>query len=392
MAQAPAPRIWSAKARLTPFGQPFVPVAAVPTLPTFNVETYGAVHDAVALNGAGTVAASSTAFSNAGASFVVGDVGKVIAIQGAGAGGVPLVTTIAARGSSTTLTLTAAASTSVTTANVVYGTNDAPSVQSAITACVAAGANEVYMPNGFYLFDTYRAINADMAAGVELMTGTHIVGQSRAGVTIFNTYLNQNAFGASQRHDVSVSYVTGYQVSPAQGDFIKFYDCDNAQVNQVTAHDGYIGIAFYDCTNSAITNSLAYNMSDCGIQISTGVLDFGTPGFATSVVSCEAYGCAYGFQTSGQDLLSGDPRRYSNPVLTNCYGHNNSDGILASYCSNLVVTNFTGGNNSVHDIYLGGVATATLSGSYSHPAYQLIDADNHTAYTHWGPCSNITET
>jgi hypothetical protein len=63
----------------------------------------------------GTVAAGSTAFSSAGATFTAADTGLSISIPGAGPGGATLVTTVT-YSSGTALTLGTAASTSVTTA------------------------------------------------------------------------------------------------------------------------------------------------------------------------------------------------------------------------------------------------------------------------------------
>lgn len=68
--------------------------------------------------------ASSTTITSATAAFVSGDVGKAITVQGAGAAGVPLTTTIASVTNGTTAVLTAAASTSVTGQYAAIGARD----------------------------------------------------------------------------------------------------------------------------------------------------------------------------------------------------------------------------------------------------------------------------
>jgi hypothetical protein len=115
---------------------------------TLNVVTsFGAKGDGVMLAD-GAVTASSAAFTSASAAFASTDVGKTIAINGAGAAGANLVTTIAAVTSSTSVTLTATAGTTVSGAFYAYGTlNDA----AFIAAAAAAGHAVPPAPNGVRL-------------------------------------------------------------------------------------------------------------------------------------------------------------------------------------------------------------------------------------------------
>lgn len=68
---------------------------------------------------------ASTTLTSATAAFTVGDVGKAITIQGAGANGTALTTTIAAHTNSTTITLADAAGSSVTGQYAAVGPRDA---------------------------------------------------------------------------------------------------------------------------------------------------------------------------------------------------------------------------------------------------------------------------
>lgn len=123
----------------------------------FNIRSYGAVGDGkVVVDGAMTN--GSATLTSATASFTMADVGKVIQVKGAAATGVTsLVTTIQAYTSATTVTLTAAASTTVTGAQVMWGTDDTNAVQAAINAAVTyasanAGVATVFVApsTGFY--------------------------------------------------------------------------------------------------------------------------------------------------------------------------------------------------------------------------------------------------
>jgi hypothetical protein len=85
----------------------------------------------------GAITTSTKAFSATGTSFTAADVGKGIAIAGAGPSGATLTTTIAAYISATSVTLAASASTTVTGATFTYGTDDTAALQTFINYLVA---------------------------------------------------------------------------------------------------------------------------------------------------------------------------------------------------------------------------------------------------------------
>lgn len=72
----------------------------------------------------GEMTAASASLTSASAAFTAADVGKYIVVKGAGAAGVPLISTISAFVSSTQVTLAGAASTTVSGVRVAYGTDD----------------------------------------------------------------------------------------------------------------------------------------------------------------------------------------------------------------------------------------------------------------------------
>jgi len=91
----------------------------------------------------GVATAGDATFTDSAAAWVAADVGKLIAVIGAGAAGAPLVTTIASRNSATSIELTIAPSTTVASSCVyVYGT-DNTTAMAALKTYVAA---ETYKP------------------------------------------------------------------------------------------------------------------------------------------------------------------------------------------------------------------------------------------------------
>lgn len=114
---------------------------------------YGAKGDGAMLSD-GAITTSTNAFTSSTASFVSGDVGKTIAINGAGVAGANLVTTIASVSGAHSVTLTANAGTTVSGAYFAYGTLNDSAFSSAITAAhntAGLGGAVVYVPGGTYL-------------------------------------------------------------------------------------------------------------------------------------------------------------------------------------------------------------------------------------------------
>lgn len=151
-----------------------------------NVKTaYGAKGDAKNVND-GAITASSKTLTSASASFTAADVGKTVIVAGAGASGTftTLTTTIAAFVSSTSVTLTAAATNTVSGAGVCYGTDDVNAIQAAVNDALLASAGTpgngatVYLPPGRYLiaaagiFPAYYNFTSGVATGYPSSTVT----------------------------------------------------------------------------------------------------------------------------------------------------------------------------------------------------------------------------
>lgn len=122
----------------------------------FNVLAYGARGDGLRKNN-GVISSGDATLTSTGATFSSGDIGKSIVVEGAGSGGSDLFTTIASINSATSVELAANASTSVSGAVFIYGTDNTPYFQAAINACYAAGGGKVFIPSGvFALFGSLQ--------------------------------------------------------------------------------------------------------------------------------------------------------------------------------------------------------------------------------------------
>ena len=150
----------------------------------YNVFDYGATGNTKLLT-TGAISASSNTLTCTGANFTNADVGKVISVAGAGAGGVLLVTTIVSYISATSVTIATAASTIVSAANVYYGTDDTAAINSAIVAASAAGGGTVWLPPGNYSIATTN--------GITPKNKVNVIG-SGTGATVVFPYNSVPAF------------------------------------------------------------------------------------------------------------------------------------------------------------------------------------------------------
>jgi hypothetical protein len=115
----------------------------------YNIHLFGARKATVVFDGAMT--SGSATLTSATAAFVSSDVGKIIVVKRAGTSGRDLITTIASFTNSTTVTLTASASSTVTFARTTFGIDCTTAIQNAINAADANKGGEVYVPTGVYM-------------------------------------------------------------------------------------------------------------------------------------------------------------------------------------------------------------------------------------------------
>lgn len=122
-----------------------------PKMSVFNITSYGAVSDYNFIADAAMGSGSSTLTSSSSL-FAIDDVGKHIAVQGAGSAGAILYTTISAFTSSNSVTLTNsnASGGAISGKNAEWGEDNTVAIQAAIDAAIAAGGM-VYVPKGIYM-------------------------------------------------------------------------------------------------------------------------------------------------------------------------------------------------------------------------------------------------
>jgi hypothetical protein len=136
----------------------------------FNVLAYGAKGDTKVVSD-GAITSGTASLTSSTANFTSADVGKNIMVMGAVTSGANLNTTISAYVSSTQVTLSANASTTVTGASVTYGTDDTTDVNNALTDLNAANSNSVCT----LLFPHGR--NYMLSPEIQISSNTHIINQ-----------------------------------------------------------------------------------------------------------------------------------------------------------------------------------------------------------------------
>lgn len=146
------PTILSSKVRLGPLAD------------TYNVldSAYGARADWVTTADA-AITTGTPNLTSATAAFVSGDVGKTVIVYGAGAAAAPLQTTVSAYVSATAVTLAANAGTTVSGANMGFGTDNRAAFSTALTSAINGGV--VNVPSGTYFIDVTTALALTLRDG-----------------------------------------------------------------------------------------------------------------------------------------------------------------------------------------------------------------------------------
>jgi hypothetical protein len=126
--------------------------SAVDSTGWLYIESFGARGDGKDLYDC-AITASDATLTSATAAFTAADIGKYIRVDSAGTSGGDLVTTIASINSSTSVELTATASTTVNPAHILYGTDNTTPIQNAINFAASStiGTKTIYFRNGMYL-------------------------------------------------------------------------------------------------------------------------------------------------------------------------------------------------------------------------------------------------
>lgn len=164
----------------------------------FSVMTRGAIADCKVVFD-GSITTGTAILTSSTASFTIADVGKKITVWGAGlthsgASGGPLNVTISSYTNSTTVVLSANASSTVSSAKTVYGTSLKTAAQAAITAACNAGGGVVYIPVGAYYQEDWANIPKDNVT---------IRGDGRGRTVIYSGYKAQSNFSQASLYNFS---------------------------------------------------------------------------------------------------------------------------------------------------------------------------------------------
>lgn len=243
---------------------------------TLNLRSaaYGAVGDAKTVIDA-VINSSSSTLTSATAAFVSGDVGKRVYVAGAGASGATLRTTISALTNSTTVTLGAAASTSVTAAWATYGTDDSTGIQAALDAAGAmVNGATVHAPKGTYLVDVSLSIPSKVTltgdAGTVFITGQVGTGGGAGFALIKNTGWAASTACANLRIQRitfrNISTLAGTEgpycaaVSIRRGTDVDVVDC---------RFEGFMtGASIEACDRYAVSRCVGYRQGDSTVKFS----------------------------------------------------------------------------------------------------------------------------
>lgn len=154
-------------------------------------QIFGAVADGKS-SPSGSITSASQTLAITGA-FVSGDVGKAVRVEGAGAAGVDLVTTISAFIDADSVTLTASASTTVSGANVVWGTDDTNAIEEAYTWVNDGDKNVVYDEDAREIFTIGTKNTVHFPAGTYIYNGAGLDFTNQAGRNVTLTGDETNA-------------------------------------------------------------------------------------------------------------------------------------------------------------------------------------------------------
>lgn len=359
------------------------PVPVVGASATYNVQQYGVKGTAHrVLDGA--MQAGSNELESATANFALTDVGQPITVLGAEMGwtriglvaGAPLVTTIAAWVSPTTVRLAQSALVSVTGASVSWGPDDRKAIQALIEKVGDSGGGTLYFPCGTYGFSNTEPISVDHS-NVRL-TGAGSCSQLYNSYVRFDacrgancpvpqnnstqTYTNQ--IGISVLAISSTSLVTNVEV-----DHLSFqdngqdYDYDvwgpngpavlgtssaaPAELNDVYIHDNTVGTDYLvgigtDSVSDSIyiyNNTILSSANHC-------IYAAGGPKTNVSIMGNTCRGTTYPMR-GGIDYKEGDGVLIANNDISNVAQH--GIGIDANTADQLTQNVAISGNN-IHDL------------------------------------------
>lgn len=194
--------------------------------------------------------ATSTTLAAVSAAFTTADVGKMAVVEGAGASSATLVTTITAIISGTQATLGAAASTTVSSVQAIYATDDTAALQTAVNSHFF-----VRLTTGIYGFTTLR-----------LYALSQLVGNGEASTML--SRMDTGVGGATGNPALAMTAGQAAQ-SLRLTDFTVL--CNQIGTNNDGIALGTEGSAFRYANNSWMNNVRVMSASGIGINIASNI-------------------------------------------------------------------------------------------------------------------------
>ena len=270
-----------------------------------NVKDHGAAGDAVRNSSGGAISVGSSQFSGSG--FGPNDVGKFFAVVGAGPNGTALITTITAYLSTGSVVLGANASTTVTNAPYLYGTDDTNAIQKVLDGVNDTSYTQVFFPRGSYLTD-----------GLQLKSNTQLLGAGR-GAWAYEFY------DRTTRLIAKPGMTTAGLVNDAPNETVGNVRLADMMLDGARAFQSTPSTGIY-LTDSKISADSFWNIERVYVGFFNGDGGyFGAYRRANRVNDCHFWQCAgSGVRIEGTD----------NSFVQTVFAQNGSDGVLLNQGAN----------------------------------------------------------
>lgn len=331
----------------------------------YNVKLYGATGDGIEAYDCSMTSGSSVLTVGAGR-FVSEDVGKIIVVCGAASGGTDLVTTIAGYTSSTSITLGASASTTISDTTFKYGTDDTNPIQAAILECISNGGGKVWIPNGFYFIGGALKTNVDgvnpncqIYVPATIYSDTTRTSIIIEGETPYNLTPSATAPGfnfiPTKKGTVLLSTITGSGVGPAvfgtKGTSSSFQNFNYTNVsfkNMMILVEGHVGTAGPTMGGLNFGKSTTLQVENVGVGIDASSTTSSEPtmdvaGIVLTQVNGEVQSFARNSYVCGfkYGLVIGEHAVIENTNVTGCYyGYVSMTGFHAWHATR-ILSNYT---------------------------------------------------
>jgi len=299
----------------------------------YNVAGYGLKGDGKMVSDA--VANATTTLTSATANFTSADVGKALAVEGAGVSSGTLVTTISSVTNSTTIVMANAASVSATGLKAAYGTDNTTALNSLISSFSTGQSAKLFFPTGVYCFTgqvtfTHKHIEF-VGEAYSQSTGSGASDfTSAASVLVYlNTGSGNFLYGGSQTNGVKFSnFMFSWISNTFSGKVISFTNDGTGDPASNTIENCTFSPTALNSTATVVYlhKSLLNKILNCsffygGIQIQGGVGS--GSGYLNGIV---IQGCSFGFYNTR--ALNG---QFSGAVISGNVFEQSTSGVGAAW-------------------------------------------------------------